>query len=307
MGDTSDRVTGEFEVGPPSARDSEIRPRHAPPVPVRVSVGSVSHPGRVRSNNEDHFIVARLGRSFEVVSTNLPDGRVPAHLEEAGYALAVADGMGGAAAGEVASALALSLGTDLTLGQTKWHLRLDEREARDLVERVANTFHMIDREVSKQARTSPALSGMGTTLTVAYSVGLQAFVFHVGDSRAYLFRDGVLTQLTRDQTLAQSLADAGTISAEEVGAHRLRHVLTQAIGAGGGKTSAVIYQLELRHGDRLLLCSDGLTDMVSDATIAATLAETAGAQECCGALLDLALEAGGRDNITVILGDYLAD
>jgi protein phosphatase len=306
MGDTSDHITGGFDVSQPSTQESGIRPRPEQPVPVRVDVGAVSHPGRVRPNNEDHFIVVRLGRSLEVLSTNLPEGRVPSRFEEWGYALAVADGMGGAAAGEIASALALSLGTDLTLGETKWHLRLDEREARDLVERVANYFRKIDRAVSKQARTSPALSGMGTTLTVAYTVGLQAFVFHVGDSRAYVFRDDKLIQLTRDQTLAQSLADAGTIPAEQVGSHHLRHVLTHAIGTGGGQTNAVIYQLDLRHGDRLLLCTDGLSDMVSDTLIARTLAGDNDPQPSCQALLDLALEAGGRDNVTVVVADYLA-
>jgi protein phosphatase len=275
-----------------------------PKVSVRAQVAAASHTGLHRANNEDHFIVARLGRSLEVLATNLPEGRVPSRYEEAGYALAVADGMGGAAAGEVASALALSIGTRLALDESVWHLRLDAREARALVDRVTQYFHEIDRLVSEQAQSKPGLAGMGTTLTVGYSVGPDLFIFHVGDSRAYLLRQGQLRQLTRDQTLAQELADAGHLPQDMAASHELRHVLTQAIGTEFGEIRLAIHQLELEDGDRFLLCTDGLSDMASDRAIASALGQSPTAEAACQELVRIALEGGGRDNITVVTAFY---
>lgn len=302
MSETRESPTGQYEARllTPSEVDTGVDLQ----VPVRVDVAAVTHPGRVRPNNEDHFIVARLGRKLDVLSTNLPEGRVPHRFEEFGYALAVADGMGGASAGEVASALALSLGTRLTLDASVWPTRLDGGRARELVETVGGFFREIDRAVSEQARRTPGLAGMGTTLTVVYSVGLDLITFHVGDSRAYLLRDGRLTQLTRDQTVAQALADSGQISPDEVSSHDLRHVLTQAIGAESGDATATARQVRLAHEDRLLLCTDGLTDLGTDAEIAKEMARAPTAQAACDALLDLALDRGGRDNVTVITAFY---
>ena len=275
-----------------------------PSVRVRADVAAASHTGLHRDNNEDHFIVARLGRSLEVLATNLPEGRVPSRYEEAGYALAVADGMGGAAAGEVASALALSIGTRLALDESVWHLRLDRQEARALVDRVTQYFREIDRLVSEQARSKPGLAGMGTTLTVGYSVGPDLFIFHVGDSRAYLLRSGQLRQLTRDQTLAQELVDAGHLPQEMTASHELRHVLTQAIGTEFGEIRLAIHQLELEDGDRFLLCTDGLTDMASDQVIAGALERATTANAACQDLVRIALEGGGHDNVTVVIAFY---
>jgi protein phosphatase len=145
---------------------------------------------------------------------------------------------------------------------------------------------------------------MGTTLTIAWSLGAELFVAHIGDSRVYLSRDGLLCQLTRDHTLAQTLADSGLIAPEEVATHRLRHVLTQAMGSPdmGGKPQ--VQRLRLADGDRLLLCTDGLTDMVEEGKIAAVLGRPTSAAETCQALVDLALEGGGRDNVTVVVGAY---
>jgi protein phosphatase len=145
---------------------------------------------------------------------------------------------------------------------------------------------------------------MGTTLTVAYSVGLDLIAFHVGDSRAYVLRDGHLTQLTRDQTVAQALADAGKIPAEDVASHDLRHVLTQAIGAESGEATATARQVCLADGDRLLLCTDGLSDLASNDEIADELNRAPSPQAACDALVKLALDRGGRDNVTVIAAFY---
>jgi protein phosphatase len=145
---------------------------------------------------------------------------------------------------------------------------------------------------------------MGTTLTVACSLGPELYLGHVGDSRAYLLRAGVLTRLTRDHTYAQALADCGHISQDEVAAHRLRHVLTRVIGRHGGRVEADVSRVRLADGDRLLLCTDGLHDLVSGETIRDLLAYVGTAAAACDALIDAALRSGGRDNVTVVVAGY---
>jgi serine/threonine protein phosphatase PrpC len=301
MSSAGEPKTGEFD--PRAIALSGLGAR-APEAPLKVEVGALTHPGLVRANNEDHFIVARLARCFSVVATNLPEGKIPGRHEESAYALAVADGMGGAAAGEVASTLALTLGTEMTIDDGKWPLRLDEQELAALTRRVGTYFSTIDQIVSERAKTLPGLAGMGTTLTVVYSVGRDLVTFHVGDSRAYLFRQGRLRQLTRDQTVAQALVDAGQLRTEEAAVHRLRHVLTHAIGSGENAARAVTHHERVEPGDRLLMCSDGLTDMVGDEAIADVLGRALPAQQACEVLVAAALEAGGRDNVTAIVADY---
>src|SRR5207302_1701640 len=128
--------------------------------------------------------------------------------------------------------------------------------------------------------------------------------YHVGDSRAYLFRRGGLHQLTRDHTLAQALADAGRITPAEVATHRLRHVLVRSLGAGRGDLEVDIQHLQIADGDRLLLCTDGLTDMAPDDLIGEVLRATESPEEASRALVELALERGGKDNVTVVLAQY---
>ncbi len=269
-----------------------------------MELGALSHQGRVRTNNEDHYLVARLSRSFESLMTNVPDGVLPAHVHESGYGMLVADGMGGMAAGEVASRLAIQTLVQIVLEVPDWILLVDELSAPELKTRVSEYFQEIDSEISKQQATDPSLAGMGTTMTLAYSLGSEAFVGHVGDSRAYLFRDGTTQQLTQDHTHVQRLVSAGAISRQQAATHRLRGVLTQAIGGQSGQLRVEVHRLQLRERDRLLLCTDGLTDMVPESSIAEALARERPAQQICQDLVDLALEAGGRDNVSVCLAHY---
>jgi protein phosphatase len=269
-----------------------------------VDLGALSHPGKVRPNNEDHYLVLRSSRAMVTLMTNLPDGQVPERFEQTGYALVVADGMGGMAAGELASSLALSIGLNLALDDPKWSLRITEKEVRERLETFRRRVRQIDYLVTERARADPALTGMGTTLTGAYSIGADLFLFHVGDSRVYLFRGGKLLRLTSDHTLAQALADAGHITPQEVPTHRLRHVLTRAVGVHGGQVEAEIQHLPLADGDRVLLCTDGLTEMATEDEIADVLRRVEPSAEACRALVDLALEGGGRDNVTVALARY---
>ena len=285
---------------------TEVIPGAGTPGPLRADFGAASHPGKVRSNNEDHFLIVRIGRSMGLVKTNLPPAGLPAAAEEVGYFMAVADGMGGLAAGERASMSALFSGLRLVLESSTWYLRVDEQAARELVAQMRQYFRQVDRLLVEEAQADRSLAGMGTTLTVAYSVGADAFVVHAGDSRAYLLRGGVLHQLTRDHTVAQSLADAGLIRPEQVHTHARRHVLTNYLGGPPFGLEPDCLTLRLLAGDRLLLCSDGLTEMLDDDGIAAALARHDDPDAACSALVDLALEAGGRDNITVVLARYAA-
>ena len=270
----------------------------------QVDFGAATHPGRVRQNNEDHYLVGRLGRSLEPLRSNMPAGQIPERIAEYGYGMLVADGMGGAAAGEVASRMAIKMLVAMIIDTAKWGRRIDEEEAEALMERIEGYYISIHSELVRQGEINPAVTGMGTTLTLAYSFCSDLLVAHVGDSRAYLMRGGKLRQLTHDHTVAQRLADNGEIPQEEVGRHRLRHVLTNVLGGHKGPVVTELEQFQLVDGDRLLLCSDGLTGMIDDATIESVLAGIDSPQEAADKLLNLALDAGGTDNITIILARY---
>jgi serine/threonine protein phosphatase PrpC len=272
--------------------------------PIRVEFAATSHPGKVRQNNEDHFLITRLGRSFQAVSTNMPDGALPEAVEEVAYGMVVADGMGGMAAGERASQLAIRTGVDLVLNSPTWTTRVDEQAARHLIERLRSYFHEVDSVVVGQASADRELTGMGTTLTVAYIIDATAFIVHVGDSRAYLFRQGELHQLTRDHTMAEDLVRSGRIKAEESHRHPQRHVLTNYVGGPYSGVEPEVRTVELEGGDFLLLCSDGLTEMVRDDQIGQVLGSGRAINEAARALIELALEAGGRDNVTVVLARF---
>ena len=256
----------------------------------------MSDPGKVRPNNEDHFLVQRHRRTLDVLLTNLEEQYHHFdHINEDAYSMAVADGMGGVAFGELASATALRTGMDLALSAVKWSVKLNEREVKELREKFDAYFDLIDQSLIDQGWIEPRSAGMATTLTCSYSVGPEAFIAHAGDSRAYLFHQGELRRLTHDHTLAQELADLGAIRPEEVARHRLRNTLTNYLGGPKEGVHPDVVHVRLEDGDSLMLCSDGLTDMLDDNAIAATLARGLSSQESCEDLVKRALEAGGRD------------
>jgi protein phosphatase len=258
----------------------------------------------VRPNNEDHYLVARFDRTFRPLLSNVPAENWPSPAAETAYALVVADGLGGCAAGEVASRTAIEALLELVLDTPDWYMRLDEEGFREVMRRMERRTQRLADFLAEKARGDAGLAGMGTTMTAACSLGADLLVTHVGDSRAYLFRGGELRRLTRDQTVAQEMADRGELSQEEVATHRLRHVLTSAVTAVGGPSRIDLYPERLADGDVLLLCSDGLTEMVSDEAVADVLRQGGPMTGACRALLDMALAAGGRDNVTVVLGRY---
>jgi protein phosphatase len=290
-----------------SSPSSDTRPVPAArpfPSPARVDISALTHPGHVRANNEDQFYVARATRTLETILSSLPAGDVPERADEINHVMVVADGMGGHAAGEVASRLAISTLVSLALEIPDWIFRVDEDNASEMQRRARDVVQQVGSHVFERGREDSALRGMGSTLTCARSCGRDLWIIHVGDSRAYLLRKGRLERLTKDHTYAQMLVDTGQLSPDDVARSGLRHILTNALGGSAKKVHVDVDLLRLEDGDRLLLCSDGLTDSVDDETIAATLGAGGQAKEACHRLVQLALDGGGRDNITVIVATF---
>jgi len=218
--------------------------------------------------------------------------------EDSGYAgprlLAIADGMGGAAAGEVASSEAIS--TIVALD--------DDVPGSDVLTSLGIAVQRANDQLRSMVEEDPQLEGMGTTLTALLWTGQRLGLVHVGDSRAYLLRDGVLTQITQDHTWVQRLVDEGRITEEEATTHPQRSLLMRALGSGEHVEPDLSIR-EVRAGDRYLICSDGLSGVVSHQTLEETLASYQGPQETVQQLIELALRGGGPDNITVIVADVL--
>jgi serine/threonine protein phosphatase PrpC len=281
-----------------------VPPSRSVTSPVQVDVFGVSHVGRVRQNNEDQFFVAKLTRSLETITTTLTADDAPARADEVNYLLIVADGMGGHAAGEVASRMAVSSLVRLALQLPDWIFQLDDDHVPEIEWRARRLVQQVGSMLVQQGAKDPALAGMGTTFTAARSLGRDLMIVHVGDSRAYLYRAGRLRRLTKDHTFAQMMVERGDLGAEDAAQSRLRHILTNALGGSSKTVDVDIDMLRLEDGDRLLLCSDGLTDLVDDEAVAATLSSTPVSRDTCAQLVKLALERGGRDNITAVVAAY---
>jgi serine/threonine protein phosphatase PrpC len=270
--------------------------------PLSVELGAASHPGYVRERNEDSYLLIRFGRSLERLSTNLDRQLLEQNYDLTGYGMLVADGMGGMPAGEVASSLALSKLIELIVETSDWTLTLRRnRDVKTVFDRMTKRFFQIDKILKDEASNDDTLGGMATTLTVAGILGNDLVIGHIGDSRAYLLREDSFRQLTTDHTMAQALMDAGVATFDDPAPRSMRHVLTAAIGSLDDHVMPQVQRVQLSAGDQLLLCTDGLTEMVEDELIARVLREANSAQSACQALIDLALATGGTDNITITL------
>ena len=272
-----------------------------------VDLGAMSNQGLVRDSNQDTFLVMRFSRSLENLMTNLDEGLVEQNYIMSGYGMLVADGMGGMAGGDVASRMALSKLIELIVDTSDWTLALRRHtDVMTVLERMVDRFLQIDAIVRREAEKDPTLQGMGTTLTVAGALGTDLIIGHVGDSRAYVLRDDKLQQLTTDHTLAQALIDAGVANPDDPASRSMRHVLTAAVGSLGEQVDPQVQHFKLAGGDKLLLCTDGLTETVDDKTITQVLREAKSAQAACQDLVDLSLSGGGTDNITVVVAHFLS-
>jgi protein phosphatase len=270
---------------------------------VHVELAARSDQGNVRPNNEDHFHVLRFQRALQTLLTNMPDGLIPVRTKEVGYGMVVADGMGGMAAGEVASREAIRILINLVLATPDWIMRRGDRQLERVMQRMAARYRRVDAALREQAQANLKLSGMGTTMTLACSLGPDLIVTHVGDSRAYLVRDGQLHLLTHDHTLVQELVDRGVVPPQEAATHLFRHLLTRALGTEKA-IEAETRRISLADQDQLLLCTDGLTNMVDTESIGTILRSAVSANDACQSLVTKALQNGGKDNVTVVLARY---
>jgi len=263
----------------------------------------LTDPGKVRATNEDQFLIAVLLKALQVQGTSLPHPKVQ-HSNDRSYLFVVADGMGGHAGGEQASALAIDSVETFMLETFKWFFQIKGKEE----DRVLGEFHSAlgraHARVLAEAAEHPELRGMGTTLTLAYSLNDVLFVAHVGDSRCYLYRNRVLYRLTSDHTLVEAMVRRGALTAEEAATHGWRHVITNAVGLGTPAVKVEVHKVHLEAGDAVLLCSDGLSEMLPEEEIACVLQTEAEPERCCRQLVARANEAGGRDNITVVVAHF---
>lgn len=285
-----------------------MEPQEFPPPSsrVKVSFGAQSRCGNVHTLNEDHYLIIQLGRHQETLMTSLPEDLIGKSYDEYAYAMIVADGMGGFGGGEVASRLALTTLMELVLHFGKWNLRVfNDRIAQEIMGRAEWFYRHVDSAVMHQGLKGP-VPRLQTTLTATFSIGRDLFVAHVGHSRAYLFRDRTLMPLTHDHTISrQESSQASVAPLMNVAARDLKHVLTKTIGMSGAVGPEIdIERGQLADGDRVLVCTNGLTDMVDEAVVAEVLASDRSADDQCRVLVDLAMAAGGDDDVTALVALY---
>jgi len=283
----------------PEAQAQQLQPGY------RLDTAGLTHPGRVRANNEDAYLIATLQRSMLVHDAS-PVARGWFTGESAGTLLVVADGMGGQGGGDIASKVAVSTVVNHLLNCMPWATArvapstppTHSPSLPGVRDQLMNALAEGDSTV----RVAGAQSGvpqMGTTLTLALLLWPIAYIAHVGDSRCYLMRDGQIERLTTDHTLAQKLSEVSPNSVDATS--RLHHILWNSLGASDDLPQPEIQKLTLQTGDTLLLCSDGLTKYVSDQHIARILSAGASAEERCAMLVERANAAGGADNVTAVI------
>jgi len=291
------------DIAPPTATAMPTTDGAATSMPPRVlmvKAFGITDKGKVRAANEDQFLIAELTKAMRIWQTSLSEPKLQVG-EERAHLFLVADGMGGHQAGERASALAVAAIEQFTLNSFKWFFGSDGTEAKKVLAQFQSAFSQADARIAEEAAGHPELNGMGTTVTMAFHLGVQLCVVHVGDSRAYLYRDGELHQLTQDHTLMAEMVRRGALRPDQVAGHRLRHVITNAVGGPEPGVTVEARALEVQAGDRLLLCSDGLTEMVTNEAIAATLDAEPAPEAAARKLLARAKEGVASDNITLLV------
>lgn len=267
--------------------------------PLRVSVFGKTDLGQSRDHNEDTFLVADLSTGK---ASLLPDVR-DHELGPRGSLFVVADGMGGAAAGELASSMAVDI--IYRHLSTAWAGDPDSSATR-FAFRVREAVELANRELYAYAQEHPEVRGMGTTVTLAGVFGTDLILAQIGDSRGYLVREGRAIQLTRDQSLTQRLVDAGELTEEEAERSERRNIILQALGPDAQVRVDLSHQ-SLSRGDLLIMCSDGLSGSVKKDEIAELAARHPELPSLCSRLIDLANERGGPDNITVVAARFDGD
>ena len=277
-----------------------------PPLPDRkprdeeMDIHGLTHAGKVRTENQDQFLVCSLRKEAVVHLTSLGEtGNLTAGSERVALLMMVADGVGGGLKGAEASRIALEAVTRYVSRCMACYYAATTGDDRDFFAALQDGALQCHAEILRRGEENPDYRGMATTLTLYLGHWPRAYLLQVGDSRCYLLRGSELTQISRDQTMAQELRDAGVTLPGDISGTRLEHTLSSSIG--GRQTAPVVTRFELTWDTVVLLCSDGLTRHVSDQRIAQRLRETRSSREACEALLADALQGGGSDNITIVV------
>jgi serine/threonine protein phosphatase PrpC len=259
--------------------------------------------GLKRESNQDQFLIARLNKSMLVGATSLAvdeSRRLFGHTQ--GQLMLVADGMGGHAAGEQASSMAIDLLVDRLLNRVHWFFKLATDAEQDFIESLKAMLRETHSQIQKAGRSNQSFDGMGTTLTMTYLIWPKMYVLHAGDSRCYLVRNQQVQRLTTDHTLARRMIETGGMKPEDEAGSRWSNVLWNVLGGkSDAELTAEVRSVNLEEGDAIVLCTDGLHRNLSDAQMVQILEEYPSAKEACEAFVRVANDAGGDDNVTVIV------
>ena len=279
-------------------------PGERKPFDEEIDVHGLTHIGKVRRDNQDNFLICALRKQMVVHQTSLPEPeRLGGGPERLAFLAMVADGVGGGLKGEEASRLALEEVTLYVAGTMRCYYATGGQDDVEFTRSLQEAALQSSGEVRSRGQEDPDYQGMATTLTLFLGVWPKAYLLQVGDSRCYVFRNGELRQLTRDQTMAQELMDIGVLKPADAAGTRFARTLSSSIG--GRLTDPVVTRIDMTWGAVILLCSDGLTGHVSDERIRERLRTMSSARQACEDLLSDALDGGGSDNITIIVGRAL--
>lgn len=278
----------------------------APALPDRkprddeMDIFGLTHPGRVRTENQDHFLVCSLRKEAVIHLTSLPEpGRLTAGSERVALMMMVADGVGGGIKGAEASRIALEEVTRYVSRCMACYYAATAGDEQDFYAALHDGALQCHAEILRRGEENPDYRGMATTLTLYLGHWPRAYLLQVGDSRCYLLQGGELRQISRDQTMAQELIDMGVMRPDDTAGTRLEHTLSSSIG--GRQTAPAVSRFDLTWDTVVLLCSDGLTRHVPDDRIRERLSASASSREACEGLLEDALQGGGSDNVTVLV------
>lgn len=265
-----------------------------------IDVYGLTHPGKVRKENQDHFLIGALSKQMRIDRTSLPqNAALVAESERVASLGMVADGVG-SGAGETASRLAVGAIAQYLSRSTEVFYTSDATEPETFARLLSEAALQCHADLLKHAQQEGKPGRMATTLTLWLGLWPQAYLLQVGDSRCYLYHERRLTQISRDQTMAEDLVDQGVLTRAKAAGTRWAHVLSSAIG--GEQAAPVVSRVVRDWGTVVLLCSDGLTKHVSDERIAERLGTLTSARRSCEELLQDALDDGGSDNITIVIG-----
>jgi len=279
----------------------EVDPFRPASADVGVEIAAASVCGTGRALNSDHYLAVRIGRTQETMLTSLGAADLPPHFEEYAYAMAVADGLGEEPSSVRASRVALTALARVAIQYGKWNVRIDPETAVLISGQTEFFFRLANDAVLRASWEDIHVNNMATGLTAVYIAERDAFFAHVGHSRAFLFRDGMLAQLTTDHTLRRRRRGPGALEGSKLDA---QHVVTDSVGARQSGLEPDVEHIALANGDRLLLCTNGLTDVVVDERIADVLALQRRPQDDCDRLIELAQAAGNPDDVTVMVAAY---